>query len=99
MAAVASRKFFEELGILVGKPVRVEDTGGKVYDGVLLGYDSNTMTICLGDVPGEQGTKIHRMFIYGSTVARVSASERQDLLRRGHHSRNGQDTGQRDGRG
>jgi small nuclear ribonucleoprotein (snRNP)-like protein len=76
MAAVASRKFFEELGQLVGKPVRVEDTREKVYDGVLLGYDSNTMTICLGDVPGEQGTKIHRVFIYGSTVARISASER-----------------------
>jgi len=76
MAAVASRKFFEELGQLVTKPVRVEDTNGKVFDGVLLGYESNSMSICLGDVPGEQGTKIHRVFFYGSTVARISASER-----------------------
>ena len=76
MAAVASRKFFEELGQLVGKPVRVEDTGGKVYDGVLLGYENNTMSVCLSDVPGEQGTKIHRVFVYGPTIARISASER-----------------------
>ncbi len=76
MAAVASRKFFEELGQLIDKSVRVEGTNGKVYDGVLLGYDGNSMNICLGDVAGTQGTKIHRVFIYGPTIARVSASER-----------------------
>jgi small nuclear ribonucleoprotein (snRNP)-like protein len=76
LAAVASRKFFEELGQLIDKSVRVEGTDGKVYDGVLLGYDGNSMNICLGDVAGAQGTKIHRVFIYGPTIARVSASER-----------------------
>lgn len=76
MAAVASRKFFEELGQLIDKSVRVEGTDGKVYDGVLLGYDGNSMSICLGDVAGDQGTKIHRVFIYGPTISRVSASER-----------------------
>ncbi len=76
MAAVASRKFFEELGQLIDKPVRVEGTDGKVYDGVLLGYDGNSLSVCLGDVAGDQGTKIHRVFIYGSTIAGISASER-----------------------
>lgn len=76
MAAVASRKFFEELGQLMEKAVRVEGTDGKVFDGVLMGYDSNSLSVCLGDVAGEQGTKIHRMFIYGQTISRVSASER-----------------------
>ena len=76
MAAVASRKFFEELGQLVDKLVRVEGTDGKVYDGVLLGYDVNSLSVCLGDVAGDQGTKIHRIFIYGSTIAGISASER-----------------------
>ena len=76
MAAVASRKFFEELGQLVDKLVRVEGTDGKVYDGILLGYDVSSLSVCLGDVAGDQGTKIHRMFIYGSTIAGISASER-----------------------
>ena len=76
MAAVASRKFFEELGQLIDKPVRVEGTDGKVYDGVLLGYDGNSLSVCLGDVEGDQGTKIHRVFIYGSTIVGISASER-----------------------
>jgi small nuclear ribonucleoprotein (snRNP)-like protein len=76
MSAVASRKFFEELGQLITKPVRVEDIKGKTFDGVLMGYDSNTMTVCLGDVAGEQGTKIHRVFVYGPTIAKIMASER-----------------------
>ena len=76
IAAVASRKFFEELAQLVTKPVRIEDVKGKVMDGVLVGYDSNSMSICLGDVSGEQGTRIHRVFIYGQTIASISASER-----------------------
>jgi len=75
MAAVASRKFFEELGQLVTKSVRVEDTKGNVIDGTLLGYDSSTMSICLADVKGEQGTKVHRVFLYGPTIAKISASE------------------------
>lgn len=76
MAAVASRRFFEELGQLITKPVRVEDISGKVLDGTLLGYDGNTMSICLGEVKGDKGTKIHRVFVYGPTIARISASER-----------------------
>jgi hypothetical protein len=34
------------------------------------------MTIALGDVAGEQGTKVHRVFVYGPTIAKVLASER-----------------------
>jgi small nuclear ribonucleoprotein (snRNP)-like protein len=75
MAAVTSRRFFEELGLLVGKPIAVVDTQGKTYDGELLGYDSNTLSICLGNVSTEKG-KIHRAFIAGNTVARIYASER-----------------------
>lgn len=76
MAAVASRKFFDELGLLVDKAVRVESTEGNAYDGVLLGYDGGSLSVVLGDVTGEQGTKIHRIFIYGSTITKISASER-----------------------
>ena len=75
MAAVATRKFFDEFSQLIGKPVRVEDENGKVFDGMLIGYDSSTMGICLANVAGEQGTKIHRVFIYGPTIAKVSATE------------------------
>lgn len=76
MAAVAGRRFFEELGLLINKVVQVEDSKGKLLEGTLLGYDANSMSVCLGEVKGDRGTKIHRVFIYGSTIAKVSASER-----------------------
>jgi hypothetical protein len=34
------------------------------------------MSICLGDVKGEKGTTIHRVFFYGSTISKILASER-----------------------
>jgi small nuclear ribonucleoprotein (snRNP)-like protein len=76
MSAVASRRFFDELGLLIEKPVRVEDDNGNTYDGVLLAFDGGSLSVVLGDVAGEQGTKIHRIFIYGSTITKISASER-----------------------
>jgi hypothetical protein len=75
MAAVTSRKFFEELGMLVGKPVAVVDTQGKIFDGELLGYDVNTLSICLGNVNTERG-KVHRLFLFGANITRILASER-----------------------
>lgn len=56
--------------------MRIVDVKGKVIDGNFVGYDNNSLSICLADVSGEQGTKIHRVFIYGSTIASISASER-----------------------
>jgi len=76
LAAIAGRRFFEELGQLINKVVQVEDSAGKVLEGTLLGYDTSSMSICLGDVKGEKGTKLHRVFVYGSTIAKVPASER-----------------------
>ena len=75
MAAVTGRKFFEELGQLVGKPVVVEDAAGKNYEGTLLGYDSQSMSVALGNVKGTQGTPYHRLFITGNNIARIMATD------------------------
>ncbi|MBN1682911.1 Lsm family RNA-binding protein [Candidatus Bathyarchaeota archaeon] len=76
MAAITSRKFFEELGQIISKPVMIVDVNGKTYEGDFLGFDSNTLSICLGNVKGERGLAAHRLFITGSSVARIIASER-----------------------
>jgi len=75
LAAVTGRKFFEELGQLVGKPVVVEDAAGKNYEGTLLGYDSQSMSVALGNVKGTQGTLYHRLFITGNNIARIMATD------------------------
>ena len=75
MAAVTSRRFFEELSLLINKPVTVIDTAGKSFDGEFLGYDSPTLSVCLGNANTEKG-KVHRVFIAGSTISRIFALER-----------------------
>lgn len=75
MAAVSGRKFFEELGQLIGKPVVVEDRNGKQFEGTLLGFDSQSMSIALGDIKGIGGILHHRLFLTGSMVSRIMATE------------------------
>jgi small nuclear ribonucleoprotein (snRNP)-like protein len=75
LAAVTGRKFFEELGQLVGKPVIVEDASGKNYEGTLLGFDSQSMSVALGSVKGSQGTLYHRLFLTGNNIARIMATD------------------------
>jgi len=75
LAAVTGRKFFEELGQLVGKPVVVEDTSDKTYEGILLGYDSQSMSVALGDVKGSQGKLYHRLFLTGNTLKKIMATD------------------------
>ena len=75
MAAVTGRKFFEELGQLVGKPVVVEDSQGNSYEGNLLGFDSQSMSIALGEVKGTKGTKYHRLILTGNVIAKIMATD------------------------
>lgn len=75
MAAVTGRKFFEELGQLVGKPVVVEDSQGNSYEGNLLGFDSQSMSVALGEVKGTKGTKYHRLILTGNVIAKIMATD------------------------
>jgi small nuclear ribonucleoprotein (snRNP)-like protein len=75
LAAATGRKFFEELGQLVSKPVVVEDNSGKTFEGVLLGFDRESMSVALGDVKSSGGTLMHRLFLTGNSVAKIMATE------------------------
>ena len=75
MAAVTGRKFFEELGQLVGKPVVVEDSEGKTYEGTLLGFDTQSMSVALGDVTSTKGAKYHKMILTGNVIAKIMATD------------------------
>ena len=75
MAAVPGRKFFEELGQLVGKPVVVEDSEGKTYEGTLLGFDTQSMSVALGEVTSTAGAKYHKMILTGNVIAKIMATD------------------------
>ena len=77
MAAVTGRKFFEELGQLVGKPVVVEDTAGKTYDGILLGFDTQSMSVVIGEAGSAKGARDHKMILTGNVIAKIMATSGQ----------------------
>jgi small nuclear ribonucleoprotein (snRNP)-like protein len=60
----------------VDKPVVVEDASGKTYEGTLLGFDSQSMSVALADVKGTQGTLYHRLILTGGTIAKIMATDR-----------------------
>ena len=73
---LARRKFFEELSSTMNKNVRVVLRDGRVLTGKLLGYDPNTMSICLGDAKEKGGEPLYRAFVYGDTIAGIYLTER-----------------------
>jgi small nuclear ribonucleoprotein (snRNP)-like protein len=81
MSTVAGRRFHEELGLLLQKPVTVVTTTGKTYAGNLIGYDPDTMSLCLADAKDEAGLSLVRVFINGSIVAQVFTTEKPFDLR------------------
>ena len=53
----------------------VEDSQGKSYEGNLLGYDSQSMSVALGEVKSAQGTKFHRLILTGNVIAKIMATD------------------------
>lgn len=76
MSTVAARKFFEELNALLQKTITVTTIAGKTYVGSLVGYNPDTMSLCLADAKDESGNLLRRLFLNGSIVAQIYATEK-----------------------
>ncbi len=76
MSTAGSRKFFEELNALLQKTVTVTTIAGKTYIGSLMGYNPDTMSLCLADAKDESGNLIQRIFLNGSTIAQIYTTEK-----------------------
>jgi len=76
MSTVAARKFFEELNALLQKTITVTTIAGKTYVGSLVGYNPDTMSLCLADTKDESGNLLRRLFLNGSIVAQIYATEK-----------------------
>ena len=72
LAVVAGRRFFEELVNVIQKNVIVEDTRGNSYEGILIGYDANTLSLCLGDVRTNKEGSVHRVFLFSHDISKIS---------------------------
>lgn len=76
MSTIAARKFFEELNALLQKKVNITTTTGKIYVGNLVGYDPETMSLCLADAKDESGNLLGRLFINGNIIIQIYTAEK-----------------------
>ncbi len=68
MSGIASSNFFRDLTAVVGKKIKVNLEGGKVYTGTLKSYETNTLSLCLTDAEDEGGNIYSKVFIKGDKI-------------------------------
>ncbi len=67
------RSFLKELLQLIGETVTVF-TNGERIEGVLLGVDTGSMSVCLANATTEKG-KFHRLIVPGSNIRSIAKIE------------------------
>lgn len=76
MSTVGARKFFEELNALLQRTVTVTTLAGKTYTGSLVGYNPDTMSLCLAETKDESGNLLQRIFLNGTTIVHIYTTEK-----------------------
>ena len=74
MSANLSKNYKFELNVFAGKHVVIHTTTGKKVKGVLLGLNTDDMSVILGDAAVDNQIH-HRIFLSGSTVAEMYLGE------------------------
>jgi len=67
---------------ILDKPVTVLTSQNKRYEGKLVGFDSQTLSICLSDAKDQDGKSLPKMFINGSIVTEFFATEKPFELKK-----------------
>ena len=74
--SLAQRKYFTEVAALVDKTVIIATTTGKTFTGMLVGINPDNLSLCLSDAKDETGKMANRVFLNGTTVAQILATEK-----------------------
>ncbi|RLE53881.1 MAG: hypothetical protein DRJ26_02705 [Candidatus Methanomethylicota archaeon] len=81
LTATGSSRFLRELTSLLDKMISVRTTLGRTYSGRLIGYDPNTLSLCLSNAKDESGATYARVFIRGDVVSEIIREEEPFDLR------------------
>ncbi len=72
MSVLIGRRFYDELAAQIQKNVTIITVNGKSYSGVLIGYDQETMSICLANANDERTGKVMpRLFLNGRIISEI----------------------------
>lgn len=78
---MAEGRFFGEFTKMLNSNVKVT-TDKKVYTGVLVGYDRETMAICLKDATDIEGNNYKKLVIYGRIISEIIETKKAFDLKR-----------------
>ena len=76
MSSIGAKRFFDEMSVLIQKPVTVVTTTNKKFMGILTGFEPASLSLSLSDAKDEEGKIMPKLFLNGSIVAQVWASEK-----------------------
>ena len=76
MSVLVGRKFFDELAAQIQKRVNLITINAKNYSGILVGYDQESMSVCLADAKDDAGRIFQRLFINGRIIAEIQSMEK-----------------------
>lgn len=74
--SLAQRKYFTEIAALLDKTVQVTTTIGKIWTGTLIGVNPDNMSLCLSEAKDETSQPANRIFLNGSTITQILATEK-----------------------
>lgn len=81
MSRVAEGRFFGEFTKMLNSNVKIT-TDKKVYTGILVGYDRDSMAICLKDAADAEGTNYKKIVIYGRIISEIIETKKAFDLKR-----------------
>jgi len=81
MSRVAEGRFFGEFTKMLNSNVKII-TDKKTYTGVLLGYDRETMALCLKDATDAEGNIYKKLVIYGRIISEIIETKKAFDLKR-----------------
>lgn len=67
MSQTAESRFFKEMAGLLNAKVKVI-TSDKIYEGTLLGWDRQSMSVCLDSAEDDEGREYPKIIIYGNAI-------------------------------
>lgn len=76
MSDLGRRFYFDELSKLLKKNVTIVTIDGKAYVGNFLGYDPESMSVCLVEATEDGKKTMHQVFLNGNIIAKIFVSEK-----------------------
>ena len=75
MAAIASKRFFDELSLILGKRIGVRLVDGAWFEGKVSAYNPSDYSLWLEDVRDAEGKSLQKVFIAGRSIAYLTVLE------------------------